>query len=861
VRVLALCCTTLTITGWPGAALAEAHAGLDISVGEPAGFSDLTEKHELIVDVFYGGVRRGEARIVASPESLRIVDTRALVALLPQLSDPYAVERALTASVAANAGLACSRTSDPKTCGRLEPAIAGVILDRDHFRLDVFVNPRFLAVHDNVEDRYLPQPVRGLALINAIGAVVSGRVGHGAKYYNLQDQVVLGSGEGRVRADLTYASGLGFGAERLAFELDKPGLRYSAGALWTPGNDMGGRRKLIGAGIETQIDTRLDKDEILGSPVVVFLDQRARIDVVRDGRVLASRIYEAGNQQVDTSNLPEGSYAIVLRIDEPGRPVREERRFFTKSRRIPSEGRTNFFAFAGLQVAGGRGDSLRVSDHPYAAGGFVRRLSHSWAVEGSFDAGSDGASAELAATLLTPLAQVRAAVVADLDGATGGIIQVASVGSSRLNFNFDARRIVGGSEKPDADLAAGPVPAESFGSAAFDDPGLSGSYSQLGGIVSYSLADVRFLGSIFYRDDDDAQRARYSIGPAVEWDVLRKGPFVLTMRGDVTQTEHGHSGFAGLSLRIFSGAASATGLAGSRVSNKAGDALGQGIVAAVSGAWNPSVAGGQLALGVGYEHQPLQDNVVVSSEFNHRLGSVAVDLTRTDGIGSSVSQFSAGLQTTFAVGAGELQFAGKTTTDSLVVARVDGAGADDVFDVLVNEQVAGRMSGSGPLTLALPGYHAYAVRIRPTGKNLLGYDSSPRLVSLYPGNVARLVWAVTHVKIMYGRLIRRDGTPLAGASLTTRGAWGETDDHGYFQIEAAAGAELTVTTADGRSFNTALPPGKDERGITRLGLVTCCDANAIRLGADDPARRSGDDTGGEDGKQIAFAQSAEAAPH
>ena len=52
-------------------------------------------------------------------------------------------------------------------------------------------------------------------------------------------------------------------------------------------------------GIESQIDTRLDKDEILGSPVVVYLDQRARVDVMRDGRVLNSAMYEAGNQQVD----------------------------------------------------------------------------------------------------------------------------------------------------------------------------------------------------------------------------------------------------------------------------------------------------------------------------------------------------------------------------------------------------------------------------------------------------------------------------------------------------------------------------------------------------------------------------------
>jgi hypothetical protein len=821
--------TILVALTWPQMAHANAAAPVAISVGEPEGFSNLTEDHVLVVDVYFGGVRKGEARISTAPGTVRFLDPASTVRLLPALADPAAVESALSASsMPANVKLACSETSDRSRCGRLEPDVAGVIFNRDRFRVDVFVNPRFLAVQDDIANAYLPEPPEGLALINSIGAVLSGRFGN-SSYYDFEDQLLVGDGDRRLRADLSYGSELGAGAQRIAFELDQPGLRYSAGALWAPGNDIAGQRKLIGAGIESQIDTRLDKDAILGSPVVIFLQQRARIDVLRDGRVLSSAIHEAGNQQIDTSNLPEGSYEIVLRVDEPGRPVHDERRFFTKSRRIPSLGRTDFFAFGGLQVDDRQRGSLAPSRHPYFAGGAVRRLSRAWALEGNLEATDHGASGEVAATWLTSLAQVRAAAVADLDGTYGGIVQVSSVGSSQLNFNFDIRRMKSDRAVPEPDAApTAPVAATGLFGTITSIP-YKGTYSQVDGIVSYSLANLRLLGTFSYRDDEASQRASYSVGPSVEWDVLRKGAVTLTLRGDMTATERGNAGFAGISVRLLGARSSVTALGGARGSSMADDTLGKGPVAALSGAWSPTVAGGDLSLGAGYEHQPYQDNVVLSSELRHPLGSISGDLARTEG-SSSVTQYSVGLQTTFAAGAGRLRVAGKTTTESLIIARVDGAPGTDTFEVLVNEQVAGTIKGAQPFTLALPAYRAYDVRIRPTGKDLLSYDSSPRTVSLYPGTVAKMDWKVAPVTIKLGQLIAPDGTPIANASITGKGIWSETDDKGYFQIEVPDGIQLTVTTREGRSFAAILPVGQARDGIARLEPIVCCGVEQIRLG-------------------------------
>ena len=56
--------------------------------------------------------------------------------------------------------------------------------------------------------------------------------------------------------------------------------------------------------------------------------------MVIDGRLAGSRLYQAGNNALDTSALPDGAYTILLRIREPGGEVREERRFFVKNAQV-----------------------------------------------------------------------------------------------------------------------------------------------------------------------------------------------------------------------------------------------------------------------------------------------------------------------------------------------------------------------------------------------------------------------------------------------------------------------------------------------------------------------------------------------
>lgn len=789
-----------------------------IAVAEPEGFADLTGEREVIVDIYFGGLQLGQTTISAAPGWVTLRDPHGVVALIPHVADRPALGSALGADrLPANSQLACSPSADRALCGRLAPEIAGLIYDRDRFRLDIFLNPRLLVVPNVETKRYLPAPERHLSLINSVGVAASGQSGRAGEYYSIFDQLVVAAGEKRLIADLSHSTGQGFGAESLAFEWDRPGLRYSAGAMWATGGSLSDRRKLVGLGIESQIDTRRDREELLGSPIVVYLAQRARIDVLHNGRLLNSAIYEAGNRQVDTSNLPDGSYDIVLRIEEAGQAARQERRSFTKSRAVPSLGRSDLFAFGGFLVDRSHFGSVLPSRHAFAAAGIAHRLSEQWAVGGNVEVTGELATAEFAATFLTPRAQVRAAAIVGSDGSYGGAFQLASSSSTRLGYSLDMRKL----ERKDAaaNAAAGPAVDDDPGPFDFLPP--VGSYSQGSGSLSYGAANFRFLATASFRDDE-SDRLRYNVGPALEWDFFRKGPVTLTMRGEMAATERGKSGFAGISLRLLRHTASFSALAGFATSNVRDDDRGDGPVTAIAGSWSHEVGGGELSIGAGLDRQPNRSSGSLASEFRHPMGAVSADLVRSDGPAAASSQYSIGFQTTLAMSKGAVELVGKSGTTSVIVARMSGAREGDRFDVLVNDQVAGIVSGERELKINLPPYRSYDVRVRPSAGGLLAYDNSVRRVALYPGSVARLDWTSNPVVLKIGRLISPDGAPVAHASILGAGIWAQTDANGYFQIEAPENAVLTVTLGNGPAYSLVLPTSPKADGIVRIGSVTCC---------------------------------------
>ncbi len=813
-----------------------------VVVGQPAGFDQLASVQQAVVDVQIGGWIVGQAQIIHGAGRLTFVDVDAVIALIPDLRDPAAIRAVLAApDLDAHAELVCAADAVPTACATLQPAVAGVVFDEPRFRVDIVVNSSALSVHAAAERHYLPPPSAGLSLVDQFGGTIAGS--GGTAEIALNNRAILGYRNARLRNEMFYSSRFGLVVDTLAAELDKPGVRYAAGALWAPGIDLTGRRKIVGAGVQSQQDTRLDRMLIAGSPLVVSLAVRSRVDILREGRLVSSRTYDAGNHALDSSSLPDGAYEVILRIQEAGGAVRDERRFFTKDAAIAAVGEPIFFAYAGLLANDRRGTPVAVSRTPFYEAGVARRLSPHVAVDATLLGTDRTAMLELGGYWLGERAQIRGAALASVRRDAGLLVQISSPGSARLNYTLDARRVWSRRDRPLiplGDLSRG------YDVGTIDSVrGLgAGSFVQVYGTLSYTLRPGQIGVTGFYRDDARASRS-YGIGPTLYVPLIERGGLQVSLRGDMTLSNRGRSAFFGLSLQRLRGASSTyanTGIrtisgAGGGARDGGGSRLGGGtaLVGGIGGAWQrDGVLGGNVALSGGLEREVYGALARGHADLRTRAATVSADLAQPVGGRNGATQYALGFQTTAAVSGQGLAFEGRERSDSVILVGVEGAGLDPgaTFELLIDGTVRGVVRPGRTASVPVPAYRRYAVRIRSTGADLVHVDGGARDLSVYPGTVARASWTAYPVVAMFGRIVHADGTPMANAAVHAGDAIGTTDDNGYFQIEAGVRTTLKVQTADGGQCRLPVAAAPGAEGYAAIGTLICVRAFSSRQMAD-----------------------------
>jgi len=164
---------------------------------------------------------------------------------------------------------------------------------------------------------------------------------------------------------------------------------------------------------------------------------------------------------------------------------------------------------------------------------------------------------------------------------------------------------------------------------------------------------------------------------------------------------------------------------------------------------------------------------------------------------------------------------GRELTESAVVVSVEGAPRDALFDVAVDGQKRARLRTGEQMPIFLEPYRAYSVTLRAVGAPSLSYDPSARTVTLYPGNVQHVSWHVEHLLTVFGRAVRRDGTPVANAMISGRRGFGESNRRGYFQVDTSPGDILSFEPEDGAKCKVSLGERDQRLDYEPVGRVLC----------------------------------------
>lgn len=812
---LLLCLQTLTMFLSPASASA---ATVHLVAEAPSGFDELASAHVILVDVYFGGTKIAESLATARPGWVRFRNAAELLQKIPQVVTTPELRAAIDQELATNSDLACAQ-SNAKDCGVLRPQLVGIIYDADRFRVDLFVNPKFVRTSSITSSGYLPRSDSGLSLTDTIGLNASGTFA-GRSSYDMQNRTIVALGNARVRADTAIASGLGLLVDDLVAEVDQKGVRYSGGLFWAPANEFIGQRRILGGGIGTQFDTWADHEAMSSTPLIVFLAEPVRIDLLVDGRLMGSRSYAAGNVEVDTGGLPEGSYPVLLRIRHPNGSVEEQRRFFVKNSHVPAKGHPIVYAYAGLLANTKPEQPVSPSGTLFYELGAARRVSNTVALDIAALGTQHKAMVEGGGWFVGGGARLRAAGLISTSGDWGALLQLGTSGRGPFTMSLDVRRIWSRNAAPLVPLASS---VSTFDVAPPAGVQLAlGSYTQATASIGFRLANG-FLSLIGSYRKDRSLRADYTMGPSLSLPVITRSEMQIVFDASAQRSRSAAAAFAGFRVLFSSRNVSVGGTLGraSQTDRSENEPSVSRIVGSVSAQWSQQNSmGSEVDLAADVDRNIGSSTIHAEARVDGPFGNLRADILKDIEV-RRPAQYNLAFQSGMAVGGKASTWGSRELEQSAIIVAANGDAADASFTILVDDVPRGQVSVGHRLTLFVPPYRTYSVRLVPSSSKNISYDTAERQVTLYPGNIKTLSWTADALVTLFGQAVSKEGTPIANALVQTAKGVAETDSRGYFQIDARSADPITISKTDGAScvLNFGRVIVKDD--FSSVGKVIC----------------------------------------
>jgi hypothetical protein len=757
-----------------------------IKPGPPVGFEQLAGPQETEVDGSFGGLKIGSFRAVYTPSTIAFATPEDIVNKIPSLKhDAVArVTQALTGELPTEAAHICGRPAK-EGCGILKPEVAGVIFSEGGFHADVFVNPTLLDTQDSHTDKILPPASNVFSAVHQFNGNVTGSPGAGQDF-SLLDNSTIAYGPARLNM-VGILSNQQNQLNTLTASLDKWGLDNEAGFFNSRQLQLLPQVSMAGVSVGTSLNTNLALRTAAGSTLSIFLPQRSYVSLVYNNIIYSTDLYDAGNQVINTSALPQGAYEVTIRVRDLGGGQTEEKRFFAKNFAIPPKDQPIYFGQAGtVRNTSNSGALTGFGTRPIFTGGMIRRLGENTALDTDFLLINNTFFTEAGAFLLLPpnhQLQVSGLVSSGSDFGFGATYLGYTL-NNRLSFSSNFRALFAGNRR-----SAG-------GTNSLTNP-VQGNSKQLSTAISYQLtskANVEFQAN--YSDSENGKK-RFAYGPGLRYDFWRNGPNSLTLTANADNTQDGvqETVFLNLLLRFGDWGYSGQGQL-ARTSNSTGGTGGTTESGDVRVTWNDDKNPDRLTV-IGAETH--RDNVSSSyiADLDHRgnSGNLKLIASQTSGPQGDNTFYSGNFGFSIANTAHEIAWGGNRQETSGFILKNTGNAVDVPMKVFVDNSDRATFKTGTSTPLFLPPYETYKVSIKPAQSTAIDYDGSVKDITLYPGNILPLVWDINRVNVVLGHVTLPDGTPLTDARLEEARNITVTDSEGLFQGELLALKSITFKRA------------------------------------------------------------------
>lgn len=803
-----------------------------LETSAPAGFEDLTEAESLVADIYFGGRPVGTAQISVDLHTVQFSNPEIVFKLLPETLQPDAILAALKQVQPRNSNKVCRRKSQ-LDCGFLVPESLGLIYDDSRFRVDIFIAPALLPQQSAIASPYLPDATSEFSFIQNLTGAWSGvnsNLGASSQSASLFGTSILSFGESGLHSQWSTTDEGNPFIHELHWTRDYQGKAYSIGLLQPESyfSSFIPSPYLYGVEYRSSNNSRADNFYREGTPLEINMPTRGRVEVHRDNRLLYSSLVEAGNQLLDTSNLPGGAYEVeVLTFDEGGRPLNRFNRFFAKDALLPPAGEWSWELLAGTPASSTEDDTLPDrADTYYLKGSLARRVSDN---AGVFTTAASTDSEQLLEVGTRWIQEYFEFSPSAIYGSTGsrGYRVLAQLHTPYFDFGASETRITG-------------TPADSVEAAPYRilnrdafNRSLTLSSQVFGGraAIRHSESDQQqSLGSAAVILDDDVGSADELTTFEFQRNIMRSRFWYGDFRFSHSIAE-GEQQLTALTFQFrFRGDRWSSG----STLRYDRDETGNGVArVGLNSSWNDRDLWA-YDVSQQFSAEAAEDDYYLGSQTRvaGRRGYLTSTLAHRNNRDSNLrtTNYLGSFSTSLMTSGDAFSWGGERTLNSAVIVDINGSEGQD-FEILVDGTRRGYAKGGSQSAISLPSFRTYELSLRPLADGFYDYRESRETITLYPGNVATTGYQVQTLIVVLGRLVNGD-TPLRNTRISIGDYSAVTDDYGVFQIEIHGTPQtLRVPPVQWGDCRVDIPEQSAADDWINIGIVDLAKAHCPARGA------------------------------
>jgi outer membrane usher protein FimD/PapC len=360
----------------------------------PEGFEGVTTEEMSDLQVYYHDQYLGKAVATFDDDFIQFDDLKVLDKMLSMVDQKETVLKHLHGRLDPHVDYAC-REHRYRQCKALNPKIVGVVLNRDAYQVNLFINYDYLKPASQSQLHYY-QPLHSpLGLISQYQLYLSGS--QDALRWSLNQALVLSKANQNVSIDGTLSGSRISGDVEQAFRIY--GAKYTqhwqrhetnVGLLSTDGLLMLPTIPVLGAQVKTDHSFMVNEHVNYGTPIEVNLTTPSTVEVLKEGKTIYSEYFQAGNFFLDTKRFPVGVYQITIRITTMNNQVRTYEQLYTKNLGLPAFGYPEYSITVGMLSKGFQGDHAvlpQIDHHIIVQTNYEKRLTDHSAIQlgGIFD--------------------------------------------------------------------------------------------------------------------------------------------------------------------------------------------------------------------------------------------------------------------------------------------------------------------------------------------------------------------------------------------------------------------------------------------------------------------------------------------